>query len=992
MAAERMEPQTANDDRQQAVVAELSQLALRGAPLAQLIGETAGLAANGLGASMGAVFELSADGQVLLLRAGSGWQSEADGQAIISALDQPTADISLLTEAPLSIPDLRQERRFKFSWLFDENGAVSGISAPIPGPEGPFGVLGVYTRQPRSFTREDECFLQNAANLLGVALRRNRSEAALRISREQLDVILRGVADGVTIQDEKGRLVYANRAVVRFLGYKSVQEAMAAPPMELRQRFTIWDEGGKPFPLDQIQKDLIHKNQPALPVTARVRLQATGRERWVLFKIRPINDANGKLQSIVTIYEDVTDIKRAERTHQLLTRAGELLASSTDYQARLNGLAQLLVPQLADWCAIFINNEESDTPGDLVVAHVDPGKASLVSELHQRWPSGWDTLTGAPQVRQTAQPAYQAEIEAEKMMAHLPDPACLAVVRQLGAKSTIVLPLVARDRRLGMITLAWAESNRRYSPADLLLAEELAHRAALAIDNARLYQEAQALNAELEQRVALRTSQLKSTVAILKNEIAERKWAEEALRKNEAVLQSFFEGSPDATVIVDEQGRIVRINTQVEAIFGYSREKLIGQPVERLLPDQHHQNHLVYRSSYADSPALRPMGAGLNLYGRQKDGTEFPVDVMLSPLQTEEGTFVIAAIRDITERKRAEAALRERDELLRAAVTGAPITLFVIDRQGILKLCMGQAITGLWPLPRLVGQAIESVSAQLPGLQEGIRRALAGETFTTSAQKDGQSFDIQYVPLHDDKRNVSGVIGVAIDITARKEMEAELAELQRRLIEGIENERLYLSQELHDGPIQDLHSASYLLQAMKDGQNGDHQDPTREVNDTLLGVIHSLRVICQELRPPTLAPFGLEKAIRSHAEYFHKEHPELEIRLKLMADGQLLSERVRLTLFRIYQQALNNVARHAQADQIDISLQLDAEQVILEVQDNGRGFQVPERWIEMARQGHLGLVGAAERAEAIAGRLAIESQPGRGTIIRVSVPLQSGGN
>jgi signal transduction histidine kinase len=131
----------------------------------------------------------------------------------------------------------------------------------------------------------------------------------------------------------------------------------------------------------------------------------------------------------------------------------------------------------------------------------------------------------------------------------------------------------------------------------------------------------------------------------------------------------------------------------------------------------------------------------------------------------------------------------------------------------------------------------------------------------------------------------------------------------------------------------------------------------------------------------------LEKAIRSHIEHFRAVHPALQIKLDLMPDRQTLPEQMRLALFRIYQEMLNNVIRHAQAQQVVIRFTLDAEEVILEAQDDGRGFEVPQRWIKFARGGHLGLVNMSERAEAIGGQLKIISAPGRGTTIRVVIPL-----
>jgi signal transduction histidine kinase len=153
-------------------------------------------------------------------------------------------------------------------------------------------------------------------------------------------------------------------------------------------------------------------------------------------------------------------------------------------------------------------------------------------------------------------------------------------------------------------------------------------------------------------------------------------------------------------------------------------------------------------------------------------------------------------------------------------------------------------------------------------------------------------------------------------------------------------------------------------------------------------VIQDLRALCTELRPPTLAPFGLEKAIRSHAGSFQATHPQLNIQLDLASDGQTLSEQVRLALFRIYQEGLNNVVRHAEASHLQIRFSLDEKQSVLEIEDDGRGFKLPPRPIQLARQGHLGLIGAIERAEAVGGQLKITSAPEKGTLIRIVVPRQ----
>jgi signal transduction histidine kinase/ligand-binding sensor domain-containing protein len=214
---------------------------------------------------------------------------------------------------------------------------------------------------------------------------------------------------------------------------------------------------------------------------------------------------------------------------------------------------------------------------------------------------------------------------------------------------------------------------------------------------------------------------------------------------------------------------------------------------------------------------------------------------------------------------------------------------------------------------------------------------------------------------------------------------AELAEAQRRLSEGREQERLHLARELHDGPVQDLYSAQLHLAMASEALSAN--GTLKPAQETIQRVSQSLRAICGALRPPALAPFGLAAALRSLAEHHRNAHPGLVVELDLTNDGQRVPADVRLALFRIAQEALANTAKHAGARTVRLTFTLDAEEAVLEVCDDGRGFAVPSRWIEGARAGRFGLLGMGERAEAIGGRLAVHSAVGEGTTLRVVVPV-----
>ncbi|MCH8277273.1 MAG: hypothetical protein IIA50_07050, partial [Bacteroidetes bacterium] len=233
------------------------------------------------------------------------------------------------------------------------------------------------------------------------------------------------------------------------------------------------------------------------------------------------------------------------------------------------------------------------------------------------------------------------------------------------------------------------------------------------------------------------------------------------------------------------------------------------------------------------------------------------------------------------------------------------------------------------------------------------------------------------------------ITATAIIVRRIRKRRYERVETQRMLSESRERERLRLTRELHDSPLQNLYSARHKLEliALVDGasENNDIIDETQKI---LQQTAEDLRRICGELRPPTLEDFGLEKTIRSHLREFGSEHPNLELEADLLPDELRLPEDIRLALFRIYQNAMNNVVRHAHANKVSIELFHDSEKVVLSIRDDGRGFTVPDSWLQFARDKHYGLLGISEWAESAGGYFKLKSRLGHGTLVQVTVPLR----
>jgi PAS domain S-box-containing protein len=320
-----------------------------------------------------------------------------------------------------------------------------------------------------------------AADLLLEELRR-----ALRASELRFEAIVGSLSDAVTIRTREHELVYANRAALEQLGFDSIEELRAAGPTQIMDDYHVLDARGQGVVMEEIPSVRILEGMPAEPLLIHIIHRRTGVHRWKLLKAAPLLDETGELQATIMIIEDVTEQQRVERDTRFLAAAGEVLASSLDYERTLRNVAELAVPDIADWCAVDLLGEEGERVS-VAVAHKDPERLRLAQELRAYEPGELDPDEGLGRVLRTGEPLVYPDIPDELLVAAARDEHHLELIRAVGMRSAVVVPMRLGDRTLGAMTLVNAESGRTVGDPELALAEQLAARAAVAIENARLY-------------------------------------------------------------------------------------------------------------------------------------------------------------------------------------------------------------------------------------------------------------------------------------------------------------------------------------------------------------------------------------------------------------------------------------------------------------------------------------------------------------------------
>ncbi len=354
---------------------------------------------------------------------------------------------------------------------------------------------------------------QQTARLIaeaGEARTRQERERFRTLSR-QLNVILEGVADGITVQDRTGKLLFANTAAAKQCGFATQDELLDADPAEVSRRFEMLDEHGNLIAPHDLPGRRVLAGAPHASATLRSRDRRSGHESWSDVRANAVLGPDGLPEMAINIWHDVTAQRRRQERERLLKAASEVLSASLAAEGTLQALTELLVPGLCDWCAVHVL--ESGTLRCVAAAHADPRKTAPCADYQAKYPPQEGHAQGLWHVVRSGAPLLRESVSDEELQLSVSDEDQLRLLKSIGIRSSIQAPIRQRNRILGTLSLNAADSGRRYDERDVGLALELSARIGAFLENAALYERAQAAAAS-----AAAAAQQAETAGRLKDE------------------------------------------------------------------------------------------------------------------------------------------------------------------------------------------------------------------------------------------------------------------------------------------------------------------------------------------------------------------------------------------------------------------------------------------------------------------------------------------
>jgi two-component system CheB/CheR fusion protein len=463
------------------------------------------------------------------------------------------------------------------------------------------------------------------------------------------------------------------------------------------------------------------------------------------------------------------------------------------------------------------------------------------------------------------------------------------------------------------------------------------------------------------------------------------------LRQRELTMRNAVS---QAILSVGADGRIVMANPMAETMFGYSREELLELPVESLLPERFREAHPAQRAAYlaGPQPPGRQMGPAPDLRGLRKDGTEFPVAITLNRIHTRDGTLSIDFITDLTERHKAEEALRESEARFSLFMEHLPAAAFMKDLEGryvyvspgfetlmgrTLGECLGATDDEYWPASATLLKYQDQYVIQTA-------RSLTSED-TCNCGREVRYLQTVKFPIPGRDGGTAMVAGIIHDITGRKLAEQERQVLLARLATAQEEERWRISRELHDDLTQRLAGLAMDLGSLVAKRPTTARLLTKGLRAMQRRVVQAAEVtrhIAHQLHPSELDDLGLVAALRSYCDDFAVRE-EIQVEFVSRDVPKELKREIASCLYKVTQESLSNVSKHAATQSVSVTLAGTTDRISLSVKDTGVGFRTQSPGANVG----LGILSMKERVGLLHGVLGISSHLGQGTEVTADIPL-----
>ncbi|MFC5499376.1 PAS domain S-box protein [Caenimonas terrae] len=464
-----------------------------------------------------------------------------------------------------------------------------------------------------------------------------------------------------------------------------------------------------------------------------------------------------------------------------------------------------------------------------------------------------------------------------------------------------------------------------------------------------------------------------------------------------ALLAGLLDSAMDAIITTDTEQNIILYNRAAEKIFGWPASEVMGQPITKLIPKRFHRSHAEHvRRFGATGVTSRRMGGSAVVYGVRASGEEFRVDASISQLDTPQGKLYTVILRDVTERVNSEEQQARMAARLSGLLDSAMDGIITVDaaQHIVLYNRAAEKIFG-WPAAAVLGQPMSRLLPERfrTSHAEHVRqfgatgvtsRRMGDGTVIYGRRAGGEEFPLDASISQLDTPEGKLYTVILRDVTERVRAQEDLAAFAAEASAIREQEKSRIARELHDELAQSLTALKMETSWVRDNFARAPEvasSKLAEMLGLLDGTVAATRRIAADLRPLLLDDLGLVPAIEWLAQNF-AVRTGISCGLSLQ-DGLELDEPYATAVFRIVQESLANVAKHAGATQVEVSVARHAGEVVLAVQDNGDGFEpgAPRK------PNSLGLVGLRERAQLLKGILQVASAPGQGTRVEARIPV-----